>query len=172
MPCPKGYRVRNRNLARLHKVMPARANATHTDTHNADDAHHHEVTDTIGGPARGYSAQASSGSAGRRAAAGRNVRRQPFYSRYYGGQRKRAGGSGDDPEDGGDGPKPGATHEHKPYTQQARTCKLVVPSNRVVYSGSSAIIQVEYPMITRIQIPYLDIQKDSLDENLHILSIH
>jgi hypothetical protein len=27
-------------------------------------------------------------------------------------------------------------------------------------------------MITRIQIPYLDIQKDSLDENLHILSIH
>ncbi len=92
MQCPKGYCVSNRNLARLHKVMPTRANATHTNTHNADDAQHHEVTDTIGGPARGHSAQASSGSTGRRAAAGRNVGRQPFYSCYYGGQRKRAGG--------------------------------------------------------------------------------
>jgi hypothetical protein len=172
MPCPKGYCVRNRNLARLHKAMPTPADATRTDTHNANHAQHHEVTDTIGCPARGYSAQASSGNTVRRAATGRNAGKQLFYSWYYGGQRKRVGGSGDDPADGGDGPKPGTMHEHKSYTQRARICKLVVPSNRVEYSGSSALIQVEYPMITRIQIPFLERQKDSLDDNLHILSIH
>jgi hypothetical protein len=52
MPCPKGYCVQNRNLARLHKAAPAQANATRTDTHDAGDAQHQEITDTIGGPAR------------------------------------------------------------------------------------------------------------------------
>jgi hypothetical protein len=130
MLSPKGYRVRNRNFARLHKAKTTQAEATHTDTHNVNNIQQQEVTDTNGGPARGSSAQASSGHHTRREAAGRFAGKQPYYSRYHGGRPRQLGGSGDDPEDEGNEEKPGTTHAHKPYKQQTNICELTFLQNK------------------------------------------